>query len=115
MPQKPSFLPLSNQRGVVMNVASVGPGSVSTTLSISRAPASTSSDFIFSCAASHMLRHAMTVTTGLPRNTRCATGCLRNAVMGCDGAKNQTWYGRITRSKSSSPFSDSGASAGGTM
>ncbi len=90
--------------GVVMKVASVGPGSVSVTLSIRRAPASASSAFVFSWADSHMLRQAITVTTGLPAQQLAAPrGCCRNAVTGCDGARNQTWYGRMTRSKGSSP------------
>jgi hypothetical protein len=113
MPQKPRLRPQMSQAGVVKKVASVGPGSVSTTLSMRRAPTSASMPLSFSWASSHMLRHAMTVTTGLPSSRRAASGCFRKAVTGCDGARNHTWYGRMTRSKSSSPVSESGASGGG--
>jgi hypothetical protein len=87
MPQKPRLRPQISHAGVVKKVASVGPGSVSTTLSMSRAPTSSSMPLSFSCASSHMLRQAMTVTTGLPSSRRAASGCFRKAVTGCEGAR----------------------------
>ena len=85
-----SFLPLNNQNGVLHKLAMVGLGSTSATLSSRRAPQSFSSAFIFSCASIHILRQAITVTTGLPASSFFACGCLRNAVIGSDGARNQT-------------------------
>ena len=85
-----SFLPLSSHSGVVHRLAMVGLGSTSATLSRRRAPQAPRRPLTFSCASIHILRQAMTVMTGLPAINRLASGCLRNAVIGCDGARNQT-------------------------
>ena len=84
-------MPVSSQRGVVMKLASTPARSVKTTLSRSKPPASRISRFTVSCAVSHMLRQAMTVTTGLPLSSRRPAALFRNAVAGPAGARNHTW------------------------
>src|SRR5882762_6166078 len=113
-PQKGSRRPVSSQRGVVMKLASVPPRSTNATLSRNRPPASWIKRLTASCAASHMLRHAITVTTGRPRMSLLPVSLFRKAVMGPEGARYQTWYASTTRSNRSSARTATGSSGGGS-
>jgi len=76
--------------GVVTKLAIGGLGSVSTTLSMWRAPSAASRAFIVSEAVCHMFRQTTSVMTRVSRRTR-AHGEARKPWIGSEGARNQTW------------------------
>ena len=90
IPHSASVLPVSIQRGVVMKVAKLGPGSVSTMWSQCRAPACESQPFMRSCASTHILRQLMSVTTGVLRSSARPSADCTKAAIGGHGARNQT-------------------------
>ncbi len=95
---KGCWRPVNIHSGVARKLAALPHASVSTMLSSSRAPSASRRALSFSWAISHMLRQPISVTTGVPRSSRAASGEARKLVMGRDGERNQTWYARITRS-----------------
>src|SRR5690625_7678637 len=88
-------LPVSIQRGVDKKLATVPHSSTRAALPTNRAPRRVRCVRTFSWACSHMLRQAITVTTGVSLSNFSAKGRRKKAVTGMDGDKNRSEERRV--------------------